>query len=160
MDTYVAGDCLELYFVAKIINGRSVAFRTPYGIVISRRATEHVVAHEIGHCFGLEDCYVSRNTATGCIWIPRRDGPIDDSFMARPRDWGVETKRGFYEKTDSRANVLYRFLMYGVDGKDGVDIPAGDVLSLTKRADISSQTRRSNIGADYFKLNNGEVYSR
>ena len=50
--------------------------------------------------------------------------------------------------------------MYGVDGKDGVDIPAGDVLSLTKEATLSTQTQRSIIGSDHFKQNNSEVFTR
>jgi hypothetical protein len=160
MDTYTSGDCLELYFVAKIINGKAVAFRTPQGIVISGRATDHVVAHEIGHCFGLKDCYVSRRTATGYVWIEQRNDPIDANLMNKPHDWGQELKRGFYEKSDTREHVLYSLLMYGIDGKDGVDIPSGDVLSLMKEATQSSQTQRSCVGADYFKTNDSEVFTR
>ena len=80
--------------------------------------------------------------------------------MSRPHDWGRELKRGFYANADSREHVLYDFLMYGVDGKDGVDIPSGDVLSLRKDATSSSETQRSFIGADYFKPDNNEVFSK
>ena len=160
MDTYTVGDCLELYFVAKIINGKAVAFRTPRGIIVSERATDHVVAHEIGHCLGLKDCYASRRTAAGYVWIEQRNNPISADFMSKPYDWGAELKRGFYDTSDTREQTLYSFLMYGVDGKDGVDIPSGDVLSLTKDATLSSQTQRSLVGADYIKPNNNEVFTR
>ena len=160
MDTYTVGDCLELYFVAKIINGKAVAFRTPRGIIVSERATDHVVAHEIGHCLGLKDCYASRRTAAGYVWIEQRNNPISADFMSKPYDWGAELKRGFYDTSDTREQTLYSFLMYGVDGKDGVDIPSGGVLSLTKDATLSSQTQRSLVGADYIKPNNNEVFTR
>ena len=160
MNTYTAGDCLELYFVTKIIDGKAVAFRTSQGIIVSQRASDHVVAHEIGHCFGLKDCYASRNTGGAFVRIERHDLPIDEGFMSTPRDWGLELKRGFYSKSDTREKTLHGFLMYGVDGKDGVDIPAGDVLSLTKEATLSTQTQRSIIGSDHFKQNNSEVFTR
>ena len=44
--------------------------------------------------------------------------------------------------------------------RDHVDIPSADVLSLTKLATQQSDTKRSMIGADYFKTSNSEVYSR
>ena len=47
-----------------------------------------------------------------------------------------------------------------MDGKDGVDIPSADVLSLTKKATSSSDTQRSRVGADYIHQNNEEVYSQ
>ena len=160
MNTYTTGDCLELYFVSKIIDGKAVAFRTSQGIIVSQRASDHVVAHEIGHCFGLKDCYASRNIGGAFVKIERHNDPIGEGFMSTPRDWGLELKRGFYSKSDTREKTLHGFLMYGVDGKDGVDIPAGDVLSLTKEATLSTQTQRSIIGSDHFKQNNSEVFTR
>ena len=160
MDTYTAGDCLELYFVNAITNGKAVAFRTSRGMIVSNRASDHAIAHEIGHCLGLKDCYAYRRSEAGRIWIEQRNEAIDAGFMSRPHDWGRELKRGFYANADSREHVLYDFLMYGVDGKDGVDIPSGDVLSLRKDATSSSETQRSFIGADYFKPDNNEVFSK
>ena len=161
MDTYKAGDCLEIYFVNQIVNGKAVAFRTKQGIIVSNRATDHVVAHEIGHCLGLQDCYVQRRQPGGeFVWLNRHDEPIDDEFMRRPRDFGAETGRGFTERTDSRERVIYNFLMYGVDGRGGVDIPSADVLSLRKYATDEFGTKRSAIGADYIKENDKEVLSQ
>lgn len=55
---------------------------------------------------------------------------------------------------------IHGLLMYGVDGNNSVDIPAGDVLSLTKEATLSTQTQKIAVGSDYFKSNNSEVFSR
>lgn len=55
---------------------------------------------------------------------------------------------------------MKRLLMYGVDGKDGVDIPSSDVLSLRKDAVDALGTWRCPIGADYLKQNDSEVFSR
>ncbi len=161
LDFYSVGDCIEVYLVGRIIAGRAVAFQTKKGIIVSNDASTHVISHEIGHCLGLEDCYVNRRTvARGRIWLEQYYAPVSRGFMQEPVDWGPELERGFYEVADAKSLVHCKLLMYGVDGKDGVDIPSADVLSLTKKATSSSDTQRSRVGADYIHQNNEEVYSQ
>ena len=160
MNTYTNHDCIELYFVGKITNSKAAAFKSVWGIAVSQLATQHVVAHEIGHALGLSDCYnyseVNSNTT-------KDFSKIDISgacFASMARDWGSALGRGFYAKSDKYAVVQQSFLMYGMDGFASVDIPDGAVLSISNKAMSVSSACHVPVGASAIKQNNSEVYSQ
>ena len=160
MNTYTNHDCIELYFVGKITNSKAAAFKSVLGIAVSQLATQHVVAHEIGHALGLSDCYnyseVNSNTT-------KDFSKIDISgacFASMARDWGSALGRGFYAKSDKYALVQQSFLMYGMDGFASVDIPDGAVLSISNKAMSVISAFHVPVGASAIKQNNSEVYSQ
>ena len=164
LNTYSAGDCVELYFVKRIINPRDIdpaAFRSTLGVVISKIATDHVIAHEIGHAFGLEDCYTVNKRKQPPIFLAGVNDHISSSVFADTRcDWGFESGRGFYPADETIGTALQWMLMHGVDAGDSLDIPSGSVYSLKKKARSSNETFSSKAGANFIKPNIMEVYSR
>ena len=164
LNTYSAADCVELYFVKRIINPRDIdpaAFRSTLGVVISKIATDHVVAHEIGHAFGLEDCYTVNKRKQPPIFLAGVNDHISSSIFADTRcDWGFESGRGFYPVDETIGTALQWMLMHGVDVGDSLDIPSGSVYSLKKKARSSNETFSSKAGANFIKPNITEVYSR
>ena len=164
LNTYSTGDCVELYFVKRIINPRDIdpaAFRSTLGVVISKIATDHVIAHEIGHAFGLEDCYTVNKRKQPPIFLAGVNDHISSSVFADTRcDWGFESGRGFYPADETIGTALQWMLMHGVDAGDSLDIPSGSVYSLKKKARSSNETFSSKAGANFIKPNIMEVYSR
>ena len=160
MNTYTNHDCIELYFVGKITNSKAAAFKSVRGIAVSQLATQHVVAHEIGHALGLSDCY---NYSEVNSHTTKDFSKIDISgacFASRMRDWGSALGRGFYAKSDKYALVQPSFLMYGRDGQTSVDIPDGAVLSISNKAMSVSSAYHVPVGASAIKQNNSEIYSQ
>ena len=164
LNTYSEGDCVELYFVDEIedLYGNTPgAFKSPLGIVISKRTTAHAMAHEIGHALGLEDCYVFNTRKNPPVMIVGADDPVNAAvFSATGRDWGQETSRGFYPSGEHVRSILSEMLMYGVDVGESLDIPNGTVYSLRKNATTPRQTFSSKVGAEFIKTDITEVYSR
>ena len=148
----------------RIINPRDIdpaAFRSTLGVVISKIATDHVVAHEIGHAFGLEDCYTVNKRKQPPIFLAGVNDHISSSIFADTRcDWGFESGRGFYPVDETIGTALQWMLMHGVDVGDSLDIPSGSVYSLKKKARSSNETFSSKAGANFIKPNITEVYSR
>ena len=131
------------------------------GIVISQRATDHVVAHEIGHALGLEDCYSENDDVAPPVLVASGNDSIGVSFFSNAgRDWGPESGRGFYPADATIRSILSEFAMYGADIGDLLDIPSGAVYSLRKSARSPLQVFRAKVGADYIKSDMTEVYSR
>ena len=164
LNTYSAGDCIELYFVKKISSkrgGMPAALKSPLGIVVSQVATEHVVAHEIGHALGLEDCYSSNKYRRQPIFLANAGDSVSAWAFSNARcDWGLESGRGFYPQGDTIEGILSEMLMYGVDVGDSLDIPSGSVYSLKKDASSPLQTFSSKVGSDFIKSDLSEVYSQ
>ena len=164
LNTYSAGDCVELYFVKRIINPRDIdpaAFRSTLGVAISQIATDHVIAHEIGHALGLEDCYTVNKRKQPPIFLAGVNDHISSSIFDDARcDWGLENWRGFYSADEIIGTTLQWMLMYGEDVGDSLDIPSGSIYSLKKKARSSNETFSSKAGANFIKPNITEVYSR
>ena len=159
LNSYTASDCIELYFIGSIVfSSPCSAITTPYGIIIGKKdAATTVVAHELGHALGLDDCYVKMND--GITSLPDVEAPVDRAFFINgSRDWGVEHGRGFYGTEDSRLAVAGSLLMHGVSSTDRADIADGMVLSLTRT--MTPGTFNAKVGAGHFKKTNAEVFSR
>ena len=162
LNSYTASDCIELYFIGSIVfSSPCSAITTPYGIIIGKKdAATTVVAHELGHALGLDDCYVKMND--GITSLPDVEAPVDRAFFINgSRDWGVEHGRGFYGTEDSRLAVAGSLLMHGVSSTDRADIADGMVLSLTRTMTNGTPgTFNAKVGAGHFKKTNAEVFSR
>ena len=109
------GDGLKMCFVNSIMDD-AAAFWNPYGIIIEASASAATIAHEMGHACGLEDIY---SEYTGSNFVIEVSGTI--SKIRMPDDWGR------YSSDTDQGDFVKRLLMYGVDDRDGVDIPYGDV---------------------------------
>ena len=162
LNRYTASDCIELYFIGSIVfSSPCSAITTPYGIIIGKKdAATTVVAHELGHALGLDDCYVRMND--GITSLPDVEAPVDRTFFIHgSRDWGGECGRGFYEMEDSKLSVAGRLLMHGISSNDRADIADGMVLSLTRTMTNGTPcTVNAKVGAGHFKKTNAEVFSR
>ena len=164
LNTYSEGDCIELYFVKEITGAHDsdpAAYKSPLGIVISKNSSDHVVAHEIGHALGMEDCYIANKRFSPPINIAGMGDPVSSQmFDDKGHDWGLESGRGFYPAHETIATTLPQMVMYGVDAGDSHDIPSGSVYSLRRNANASNRTFSSKVGASFIKVDITEVYSR
>ena len=164
LNTYSEGDCIELYFVKEITGSHDsdpAAYKSPLGIVISKNSSDHVVAHEIGHALGLEDCYIANKRFSPPIYIAGMGDLVSSQmFDDKCHDWGLESDRGFYPAHEAIATTLPQMVMYGVDAGDSHDIPSGSVYSLRRNANASNRTFSSKVGANFIKVDITEVYSR
>ena len=159
---YTEGNCIELYFVGRIIPANVKAFYHERGIVIAKDLKDkRLVAHEIGHAFGLSDCYVRNDNKVQMVCATEPVGR--GTFESTGRDWGDETSHGFYTAGDTNEEVLRKLLMCGyLDLWDmGGDIPDNWILSLEKKATRPDQIFRSSVGARQVESKtNQEIYSK
>lgn len=169
LNTYTSNDCVEVYFVRSITNGMATAFQQERGIIVSEKAADETLAHELGHALGLKDCYVwsrlQSPDASGqwYCYLTNYMATVSSSLLTnRDRDWGSEEGRAFYEKTDLVRDVGRCFIMYGVGERGNVraDIPNGRINCLVKGATDSSQMQRARIGADDIEQSNERVFSK
>ena len=110
----------------------------------------------------LDDCYWYRKRDNRpIVYMSFANDTVDHAFFFfSERDWGLESGRGFYEKTDTRKVIMSKMLMYGVGKGAKSDIPNGVVFSLRRNATTSQQTFYPHVGADHINHHNSEVYSK
>ena len=143
---------VSMYFLGVIRLSDAAAFKCRSNVVIGRAASQESLAHELGHVLGLKDIYYEvigeHNGRPARLRLGIGGNPVSlETFKPRTDDWGDETGRGFYERSDTIASIIKRLLMHGVVEEDkahGVgDIPDGPVYGLS--ADI--QKGLQNVGA-------------
>ena len=136
-NTYTTNDCIELYFIGSVVGGGANAFWNEFGIGVTRNATPRGFAHEILHAFGLSDCYSynyqESNGQPVWLYASFYHEQVTRLTLTGQGDWGIETGRGFYEKSDTHGILFEKFLMFGYDVPDATDIPSGSILSLKAR---------------------------
>ena len=163
---YVTNDCVEVYFTGVLAKDTALAFCSNFGIVMGRDYRSLTLAHELGHSLGLNDCYswCRRNVVGELSYdasLPGSVLPVDiNYFCSCDRDWGKESGRGFYARSDTRKAIMNYFLMNGYSTSTGMDIPDGRVLSLRGYGEFGGEVKESKIGAGHFKRTNKEVYTR
>ena len=159
---YTARDCVKVYFLGTLQGENVNALKTPSGILVTRGAKETTLAHELGHATGLNDCYwYWKRQGRPVVYMEYRNDTVDrDFFFSSEYDWGTESGRGFYEKSDTRKNIMSKMLMHGVNTGIRADIPNGRVISLRRNAASPQQTSYPRVGADYVAPKISEVYSK
>ena len=159
---YTARDCVKVYFLGALKGENANALKTPSGILVTRMAKDTTLAHELGHAVGLGDCYwYSKRQDRPLVFLSDLNDTVDHAFfLFTEKDWGLESGRGFYEKSDTRRVVMSRMLMHGVGMGERADIPNGVVFSLRRNAYSPQQTFYPRVGADHIVPNNSEVLSK
>ena len=163
-NTYTSNDCIELYFIGSVVGGGANALWNEFGIGVTRNATPRGFAHEILHAFGLSDCfsynYQESNGQPVWLYASFYNEQVTRSTLTGQGDWGVETGRGFYEKSDTHGILFEKLLMFGYDAPDATDIPSGGILSLKEYPVSTNDTIRVPIGCEGMKKNEVEVFSK
>ena len=116
---------------------------------------KRILAHELGHSFGLQDIYVDtrygvKGANTNWVELANKDQPLSlKSFSETSCDWGDETGRGFYEKEYTLAMAIRSLLMFGVDDGSEIvgDIPDEQVLGLPDGTQRAESARLIWVGA-------------
>jgi hypothetical protein len=111
---------------------------------------------------GLDDCYwYSKRQDRPLVTLSDLNATVDQAFFFfTENDWGLESGRGFYEKSDTRRIVMSKLLMHGVGMGEKADIPNGVVFSLRRNATTPQRTFYPCVGAEHIAPNNSEVYSK
>ena len=152
-----------MYFLGSLKREDGITARkTSSGIIITKKAGGTTIAHELGHVLGLDDCYwFYKSKGRPAVYMPYADATVDHAFfMFSENDWGQESGRGFYEKSDTRRSVMSKMLMHGFNMGTRADVPNNLVFSLRGKATSPQQTTYPRVGADYIVQQNLEVYSR
>ena len=166
LDSYSAGDCIEVYFLGKFHGTKALALWTEYGIAITKESPSCVLAHELGHALGLQDCYCDKPSDDGgpSIMLSNAGSAVaSDMFANVAVDWCAGTGRGFAESTDTRRYAIKTLLMHGCSARWsslGYDIPCGAVKGLHNGSGNGDDSDFVNVGAEQVKPVNTEVYSR
>ena len=163
LNQYDSRDCIEMYFIGELVNANAVAIWSKYGILVSKEASGVTLAHELGHAFGLYDCFpMYQYRANGNYemnYIPYYEDPVDCLTLIGKGDWGEESGRGFYEIGDTYGNILNQLLMYGYNVRTGYDIPDDKAYSLREGAQTPYETIHVDVGAETTQKDLMEVYS-
>ena len=165
LDSYSGGDCVEIYFLGKFQGTRALALWTEYGIAVTKRCPQNVLAHELGHALGLRDCYVNRKIGQNVsIVMSNADSPIaSDMFGKVAVDWCAGSGRGFTESSDTRGKTIMNLLMHGCVEEyslNGRDIPSSTIKALHENSSTGTDADYVDVGAEQINPNNAEVYSR
>ena len=163
LDSYSAGDCIEVYFLGKFHGTKALALWTEYGIAITKESPSCVLAHELGHALGLQDCYCDKPSDDGgpSIMLSNAGSTVaSDMFASVAVDWCAGSGRGFAESSDTRRYAIKALLMHGCSARwssFGYDIPSGSVKGLHNGSVNGDDSDFVHVGAEQF---NTEVYSR
>ena len=163
VSNHTAHDCIKMYFLGSLKREDGITARkTSSGIIFTKKAGGTTIAHELGHVLGLDDCYwFYKSKGRPAVYMPYADATVDHAFfMFSENDWGQESGRGFYEKSDTRRSVMSKMLMHGFNMGTRADVPNNLVFSLRGKATSPQQTTYPRVGADYIVQHNLEVYSR
>ena len=163
VSNYIAHDCIKVYFLGSLRREKGIdARKTSFGIIITKKAGETTLAHELGHALGLDDCYwFYKDEGRPVVRMSNADEPVDHAFfLFSERDWGEESGRGFYEKSDTRRFVMSKMLMHGFNMGTRADVPNNLVFSIRRKATSPQQTTYPRVGANHIVQQNSEVYSR
>lgn len=155
-----SGQYIKVFFTRTIVSRDDIlGSYHPMGILISADANPYVLAHEIGHAFGLKDIYDEQLDRNGALQNEHKlkavVGPSD--FTSHPEDWGAESGHGYYERSDSGEIIVRQLLMYGYPGS-GLDIPDGRVRGIPDRH-AQRESEYIKTGASDMKDRLEDVYS-
>ena len=141
---------IKLVWVSRIVNGTPLAFTmsSQRSCLFSAnpRASDTVMAHEIGHAMGLKDVYDSRKKVSSDHLVGGGN-PVDSHvFEDLPYDWGSSDGRGFNEVTDTHSDIIRKCLMHGRD-TGGSDIPYSKVEGFSSTSLHVFDTSKVSVGA-------------
>ena len=162
---YQSNDCVEVFYLGSISsawNPNMVACHSEGGVLISNNAEESTLAHELGHVLGLWDCFAAANNGKG-VRMSNHDACLSRGCFASTKDWGAETGRGFYGKSDTVSSTIYRLLMTGFPNGAyglGMDIPDGMVKAVRGDIGTAGEGDFVPVGALQIKPDNGKVFSK
>ena len=141
---------IKLVWVSRIVNGTPLAFtmssRRSCLFSANPRASDTVMAHEIGHAMGLKDVYDSRKKVSS-EHLVGGGNPVDSHvFEDLLHDWGSSDGRGFNEVTDTHSDIIRKCLMHGRD-TGGSDIPYSKVEGFSSTSRHVFDTSKVSVGA-------------
>ena len=165
LDTYTSNDCVEVYCFGRFVDTKVWGVWTRKGIALCKHCPSTVLAHELGHAFGLQDCYVEKkDDQEVAIVMANADSPIgSDMFGNVAVDWCAGSGRGFAESSDTRRTSIMNLLMHGCarkQARNGFDIPAKTVKALHVNSSDGTDVNYVDVGVEQMEHSNEEVYSQ
>ena len=165
LDTYSSNDCVEVYCFGSFVDTKVWGVWTRKGIALCKHCPSTVLAHELGHALGLQDCYVEKkDDQEVAIVMSNADSPIgSDMFGNVAVDWCAGSGRGFAESSDTRRTSIMNLLMHGCarkQARNGFDIPAKTVKALHVNSSDGTDVNYVDVGVEQMEHSNEEVYSQ
>ena len=146
---------LECYFINRFVDRDGTkAGNSGYGIVMTASATKSILAHEIGHAFGMSDIYITndgvKDEAASLVTL---SGAERAAWSRMNEDWNGGCRgRGFggsryYRLGTSIREIVGRMLMLGLVGEsdEGRDISCGCVHGVFYEYENGAKVWRKDI---------------
>jgi hypothetical protein len=132
LDIMPSTNRLEVYFIQGSVDDDAVGMCSRVsrsrGLVVKKAASVFagalVLAHEIGHFFGLRDIYYKTGNSSGDTYAELEQG-VKKYWMYW--DWNNGTGSRFYDPFAKQYMLIQKLLMYGEEGNSACDIPASQV---------------------------------
>ena len=121
-------DGIKVYFVQNLKN--AAGFGSRYGIVIGGRHHTATLAHEIGHCYGLKDIYLSKTDKQNTNHTETVTGVTSKDRMTN-NDWNNGTGTRYYNHGCLQETLIKRLIMFGGGSETKADIPAWFIEGVT-----------------------------